>query len=85
MQSGIPEGCETTTSDKHRDILATSSSFFLLQLCLLLVRLVTNITVTTVVTIEPTVLVIVLDHHSQSTACTTMTMTETLGKLLIQI
>ena len=74
----------SSTSDNHRDILVTSSSF-LLQLCLLRVRLATSITVTMVVTIPATVLVIVLDQHSQSTACTTITMTESLGMFFMQI
>jgi hypothetical protein len=74
----------STTSDNHGDILVTNSSF-LLQLCHLLVKLVIRITVTMVITIPATVLVIVPDQHSQSTACTTNTRTESLGMFFIQI
>jgi len=49
------------------------------------VRLVINITVTMVVTIQPTAPGIVPGHLSRSIAYTIITMTETLGKLLIQI
>ena len=54
------------------------------QLCLLL-RLVTSITVTMVITIPATVLVIVPDQDFQSTACTIITRTDSLGMFFIQI
>lgn len=83
MQSDIPEGCALAPP------LVTTMVIFLLQVLLfllqlsLLLRFVICMTVTMVISIPATVPVIVLDQHSQSTACTTMT--ESLGMFFIQI
>ena len=86
IQSGIPEGCAFVPPLVITIVIfLLQFLLFFLQLCLLRVRFATSITVTMVVTIPATVLVIVLDQHSQSTACTTITMTESLGMFFIQI
>jgi hypothetical protein len=85
MQSGIPEGCALAPPlVTTMVIFLLQVLLFFLQLCLLL-RFVISMTVTMVITIPATVLVIVLDQHSQSTACITITMTESLGMFFIQI
>ena len=85
MQSGIPEGCAIDPPLVITIVIfLLQVLLFLLQLCLLL-RLVTSITVTMVVTMAATVLVIVPDQHFQSTACTIITKTDSLGMFFIQI
>ena len=86
MQSGIPEGCALAPPlVTTMVIFLLQVLLFFLQLCHLLVKFVISMTVTMVITIPATVPVIVLVQHSQSTACTTITMTESLGMFFIQI
>ena len=86
MQSGIPEGCALAPPlVTTMVIFLLQVLLFFLQLCHLLLRLVTSITVTMVITIPATVLVTVPDQHSQSTACTIITRTESLGMFFTQI
>ena len=85
VQSGIPEGCAIDPPLVITIVIfLLQVLLFLLQLCLLL-RLVTSITVSMVVTMAATVLVIVPDQHFQSTACTIITKTDSLGMFFIQI